>query len=160
MDLNEYRVDPEKEKDGVWLPFGRNADGSVTEFLLARIGNPNYRRRMRAVMKPYRRQINRGTLDDKLADQLHAEVLADSVILGWKHLQESGKEVPYSRQKCIDLLVGFPELKEDIVDAASDLDTFLEDMNREDESGETVEGKSVSSLADSSNSQANKEAIA
>jgi hypothetical protein len=72
-----FGTDPEIEKSGAWINYGDFA------FLIAPIGNENYKRLIKTVLKPYQRQIDSGTLSDEVGEERLALVYAKTILLDW-----------------------------------------------------------------------------
>jgi len=106
MDLKEYRVDLGAEVEGVWTPV----DEVGTSFLIARWNNPRHARAMREKLADnnlFSRM--KSNVDDKELRRLEAEILADTILLGWRGLKDNGIEIEYSRDRAVELM-GDPSL--------------------------------------------------
>lgn len=100
FELNTIATDPQLELNGVWRPF---TDGS--ELLIARIGNPAYRSLLRRKVKANRAVLdNEDDLADKVSDKVLGEVMAETVLLGWRGVTVNGAEVPYTKELGAQLL--------------------------------------------------------
>lgn len=125
MDLNRFKADTTLEDEGVWVPI--DTDGGA-ELKVARIGNRRYRETMARRLKPYRRAIRAGTLDDSVTERITAEVLAETVLLDWRGLERDGQNLPYSASTAAELLkdAGYKDFRDLIVEMASDLENYRE----------------------------------
>jgi hypothetical protein len=120
MDLKKtFGTDKEKEKKGIVKQIGEGAWVRI-----ARIGNPDYERVLTALSKPYRLQIQRGTLDPKIQDKLYIEVIAKTVLLDWGGITDNGVDVAYSVENAIKMLTDYPDFLEFIVAEANRLENF------------------------------------
>jgi hypothetical protein len=120
MDLKKtFGTDKEKEKKGIIKQIGEGAWVRI-----ARIGNPDYERVLTALSKPYRLQIQRGTLDPKIQDKLYIEVIAKTVLLDWGGITDNGVDVAYSVENAIKMLTDYPDFLEFIVAEANRLENF------------------------------------
>jgi hypothetical protein len=120
MDLKKtFGTDKEKEKKGIIKQIGEGAWVRI-----ARIGNPDYERVLTALSKPYRLQIQRGTLDPKIQDKLYIEVIAKTALLDWGGITDNGVEVTYSVENAIKMLTDYPDFLEFIVAEANRLENF------------------------------------
>ena len=78
-----------------------------------------------AKIKPHRRKHEQGLVDDDLAEKILVETYAETVIVGWKGIYDkNGKELPFTIQNCIDLLINLPDLFKDIQEQANNFATF------------------------------------
>lgn len=121
--LETYITNPDLESTtGVWLDFpGDRA------FLVFRAGGSNeaYGRKFQHLIKPYRRQLDKGTISKEVSDNILRHVYAETVIKDWRGIKDDkGKPVPYSVENCIEFLKAFPELFNDIQSLAGELATF------------------------------------
>ena len=83
----QFRTDPKLEKSGVVLEY---ADFRVT---IARAGGSNkkFARVLESATKPYRRAVQTETMDNELAMKVLRKVYADSVVLNWETMVDTGK---------------------------------------------------------------------
>lgn len=120
--FDRFDRDEELEaNEGVDLRF---TDNAVITILRAGGSNKKYARVFGRITKPYQRQMNAGTLDEKLSIELHAKVYAESIIVGWSGIKSGGEEVPFTKQNVIDFLISVPEVFTEIRIAAESMDTF------------------------------------
>ena len=94
-----YKASDDMEKQGIDLQYG--ADCKIR---IARAGGSNSRfvKLLGDKLKPYRRQIDNGTMDDKVAEKIMAEVYADTVILGWSGVDDAdGNRLEFNRENCV-----------------------------------------------------------
>jgi hypothetical protein len=84
-----FGTDKTKEAKGVWFP---GPDGM--SFLIARQGNPEFKRLSGELTKPHRRLIERGLADKDLLNEIAAEVCARTILLDWK--KKDGKLPAYT----------------------------------------------------------------
>lgn len=119
----QFSTDPKLEAEsGVLLDYG--ASGKI---LIHRAGGANkkFAAVLTAKLKPYRRQIEAGTMDDGVASRILAEAYADSVIKEWEGVCDAeGKPIPFTRDNVIKLLTDLPELFKDIQEQAASVSNF------------------------------------
>lgn len=123
-----FGVDKNKEVDGVWE--------NITEDIrikIARIGNPRYQKAIQKYMRPHRRTIRRGTVDDSIIEQCVIKAMADTVLLGWEGVEEDGKALVYSRDEAERLLTDYREFREQVSEIASELEAFRAEEDEEAE---------------------------
>lgn len=106
MDLGQLRTNPQAQEDGVWVEIGEGAS-----LLIGRMNNRKYAKKLTALLKPYERQVQMGTLADDKAEDLLAEAYSFGILLDWKGIEFEGKAVKYSRAKAKQLLLD-PTLKD------------------------------------------------
>lgn len=115
--FKQFETSPDLERKGVLLDYGKNADGTDIMIRIARAGGANkqYDKRMEILTKPMRRQIQNETVEAESIDRVFRKVWAETVVLGWEHVQdEQGKEIPFSVDNCIALFEKLPDLFADI----------------------------------------------
>lgn len=115
------------EKNGVNIRYGFNDENKPIEFTIARAGGSNtaFLKGMEAALKPYRRQLQTDTMDEKLAGDLMRKVFCKTVILGWTGVKdENGKELTYSPETCEKLMERLPDLYADLREQAQNAALF------------------------------------
>ena len=114
------------EQEGVWIPV-YGPKGDKAEILLARAGGRNsaYDAAMLRAGRPHRRLLEAGMAPPQLMDEILAEVYAETVVKGWRGLEdEDGNPIPYSRAKAAELLRAHPDFCDFVRDAAMSAQTF------------------------------------
>lgn len=129
MDIKKtFGTNRDLELEGVWEPI--NEEASVK---IARIGNDRYTKLFQKLMRPYRKQVRRGTMPDKKAEEIYNQVIAETVLLDWKGLTEDDKPLEYSVENAIRLLTEYKDFKDLVVDAAEAMETFQKEEIEESE---------------------------
>lgn len=120
-------TDAELERAGVVLDFG-----DYGKFKIARAGGRNqaYNSRVRAILKPYQRQIDAGLLDDEKLAKLLAKPFAEHVVKGWEGVYDRNKQpLEYSVAAAEKLLTDLPELFMIVREHANLLANFRKEDN-------------------------------
>ena len=113
-----YAVDEAREEAGAWMELGD------AELLIARGNNPRFTRLFTRLVKQHKRILDSQTEEaDKLAQRLHVQALAETVLLGWKNLQYQGEEITYSHENAIKLL-NHKEFYAQVIRLSDDLEAF------------------------------------
>jgi hypothetical protein len=121
MDLaKEYGTDPRKEDEGVWHEIRGG------QFLLKRINNPEWRKR---VFRQARQARGRRRSDEQ--DDMTIDLLVNTVILDWKDVEEKGQPLEFSKVECKNILIKYPDLMDEIVDRASDIEAYQKELDEE-----------------------------
>jgi hypothetical protein len=130
MDLKESYgfTDKELEESGVEVELG---DGAF--ITVRRSNNKKFVKLLQSLRKPYERRIQRGTMDQKVLDDLTRKAVAKEVLIGWRGIKLDGKEVKYSPEKAEELLKQFEEFQEDVLFAANTRETFRAEVVEENE---------------------------
>ncbi|MEQ8396502.1 hypothetical protein [Thalassobaculum sp.] len=125
MDLNRFKADTALEDEGVWTTVDA---ATGCRLRIARIGNRRYRETMARRLKPYRRALRAGTLDDQVTERVTAEVLAETVLLDWERLERGGAAVAYSREAAAAILAdpAYKDFRDLVVELASDQESYRE----------------------------------
>lgn len=123
MDLTRFKADPVLEDEGVWTSVDAGTEASIK---IARIGNRRYREAMTRRLKPFRRALRNGTLDEKVTEKITAEVLAETILLDWKGLTQNGVPLSYSPEAAKELLCDnrFKDFRDLVVELAGDLELY------------------------------------
>jgi len=120
MDLKKFATNKNKEVDGIWHDLG---DG--LSVLVARARNTKYIAELRLRMKPYQNRLQRNdSTMEEIAEKVITEVMAKTILLDWKGMENDGKKFPYSYENCVAVLsdkkyTDFRELIEGLADDMS-----------------------------------------
>lgn len=121
-----FKNDETLEKSGIWFEIK-----SGVGFLIKRFGgmnSPAIKLELARHYKPYARQIENGTLDDAKEKEISMKVFINSCVVDWKGIEVDGSEVPFSKEKCLELFTSLPELAETLLNYATDTKNFREDL--------------------------------
>ena len=121
--LEDYVTDKSLEsEDGVWVVF---PEGRKFRILRAGGSNSKYSRAMQQKLKPHRRQIDNGTLDNAVAEDLLMDVYVRHIIKDWEGIHDAeGKTIPYSPEVAKEFFEAVPDLFDDIQRLAQAMQTF------------------------------------
>jgi hypothetical protein len=131
MELGKLKTDAEKTR-GTWVKMDATCQlkltyTNTTEFKKARADR----------LKPYRNVIMKTKDFDSIPpgeqESITVGLLVDFVVLDWKGLTLKGANVPYSKEKAREILKEFPEFREMVEEAASDISNFREEETKEEE---------------------------
>ena len=119
----QFKTNSTKENEGVEIEFpeAQNDDGSIPVFIISRMGKSNkaYSKALEAATRPYRRQVELGTMKNDVAESLFLGVFVDTVLKGWKDVQdEEGNAIPFSRDSAKALLEELPDVYERLQEEA------------------------------------------
>lgn len=134
--FSQYATDADIESKGRWLNFGENPDGTVCRIRVARSGGNNrkYNKAVEVATRPHRRAINMNILPEDKMMNIMIDVLAETVVLEWEHVQDgNGVEIPFSEKEVKSLLKSLPDLYAEILRHSTDHKNYLE--SSEEDSG-------------------------
>ena len=126
-----FKTDESIEQSGVILEYGVTDDNRPIRIRIARAGGGNARfaKLLEQKLKPHRRQIQNESLDESVASSILREVYAETVILGWENVQDKdGKDLPFNKENCLQLLTDLPELFSDIREQSTKVALFRADI--------------------------------
>lgn len=132
---SKFKTNPKLEKDGVPIVYGENSKKQPITFVLARAGGANeeYERRMRAELKPYRRQLQTETMDDRLLKKIMKKVFVQTCIRDALNLEDENETaLAFTEDNVIKVLDDLPDIYEDLVDTASKAAIYRETVLEED----------------------------
>lgn len=134
-----FATDAALEKSGVWINYGD------FKFLVARAGGKNtaYAECLKAKVRPYRYQIEKGTLSDAEDSRITAEVYAETIIQDAQILKEDGSweqglptadgdVIPFTKAEVAKLLLSLPDMFRDLRQQASDSQKYLIEAEESD----------------------------
>ena len=116
FDLNRSTAD--QESQGVWTTFGAG------KFLVAHTNNMVFQREITRLQAPYRKKIDKATLDPKIQLEIMCKAMAKGILRDWKNVGAEGKEIPYNEDDAYKVLLLNSDLREYIQDFALDLENF------------------------------------
>ena len=125
----QYETNAELERKGIVLQIGE------AKFRVARAGGANtkFNKRTEALCRPYRRQIETGTLDQKTLQSLTMEAIVDTVLLGWENVYDrEGKPIKFSKASAKNLFEELPDLYLEIVNGCTNYANFRQDLVEHD----------------------------
>jgi len=133
----QFATNSEKETEGVKIEFheATNDDGSVPSFFVSRMGKTNkrYSKALEAATRPYRRQIELGTMNNDTAETLFLGVFVDTVLKGWENVKDAnGNELPFNKQNAVKLLTDLPDVYDRLQEEAK-LSANFRDVALEEE---------------------------
>lgn len=133
MDFSKrFKTNLENENGGVWVDIG---DGA--ELQICRKGNSAYRKRFADLVAPFRAQLRTNSLGEKKADALYCQVLAETILTGWRgDTVFYGEQTPYSVEFATKVLAD-PEMKDfrTLVEELSDERATFQDQDSADVEG-------------------------
>ena len=90
---------------------------------------PTTSKRMEALVKPYRRQIQAETIDNKVLEKLVMQAFAETVVLGWENVEDrNGNLMEFNVANVIQLFTDLPDLFKDVQEQAQKAVLFREDI--------------------------------
>ena len=123
-----FRTDKALEKEGIVLDYG---DFKIK---VARAGGSNaaFQKALTSKIRPYKRQLDAGTIPDDVAEKLFLEVYAESVVLGWEGVtDEDGKPLPFSKENAVKLFSDLPDLFRDVQNQAAAISNFRAEVTED-----------------------------
>lgn len=125
--FDTFETDAKAESEGKWFNFPANKDGSKPGFLLARMArtNPRYQAALEAVGKTFKTEIKLDVLSEELAYEPMLEVFLDTILLGWRNVQnKEGQEITFSKENARELFKKLPALYDVLRENANSLSAF------------------------------------
>lgn len=132
---NTFKTDTSREREGIDIEYGTADNGKPILIRIARAGGGNERfsKTFEQKIKPYRKQIQTETLDEKISKRIMIETFAETVVLGWANVQDAdGEYLEYTRDNVIALFIDLPDLFDDIREMSNKSSLFREALREED----------------------------
>jgi len=108
-----------KQSEGVWASFG----GS--KFKVSSTGSTRFQRALNRLQAPYRKKIERGTLDPKISKEILCTAMSEALLIDWQDVQDGeGKTVAFDQEVAFRALSNNDDLREFLSDYAQDLENF------------------------------------
>lgn len=126
--FKNFKMDEKKESKGVPVqPAPTNDDGTMPTFFVTRLAasNQKYNKVLDRETKPYKRQIQLGTLSSQTSDLIRMKVFVNSILQGWENVQdEKCLHIPFSAENALALFKQLPDLFFELEKQASDASLF------------------------------------
>jgi hypothetical protein len=116
--FNLSSIATDKLTEGAWIDF---AGG---RFKIASINNFAFARAYAAAQRPFQRQIDKGTLDPAVSQELLCRAMSKHILLDWENVGDNGSAVPYSPETAFNALMNNPELRSFVQEVAIDIGNF------------------------------------
>jgi len=137
---DQFGMNKDAEVQGVLLDYG-----SAGRIRIARAGGSNIRfqKRVEQFQKKYKRQLDLEVLEDDIAIRELVSIYADTIVLGWESGDldkpksdvipgPSGKDLKFTRDNVVKLLIDLPDLFADIRGQSVQLALFREAVKEAD----------------------------
>lgn len=132
MDINKFKTDPKATEEGVWLYIDNE---QKTGFLVARIGSRKFRESTARHITPHNQGIARGAISIEEQDKMLAKVLAESVVLNWKGLEQGvdangkPKDFGYTKERCEAMLIApeYQDFLKQVLDFGGDAKNYRDE---------------------------------
>ena len=118
-----FETDTDAEVDGQWVRGIREG----MNVLVARWGNPRYRKMFSKLIKPVRQQFDRGTLSEEEITKLTTQCMAETILLDWDgpaFVTREGEPLEFSREAAVKLMTDLPDFRDELVALARESETF------------------------------------
>ncbi len=125
-----YETDPDMETGGIILNYG---DGQRIKVARAGGANVQFGKSLERTMRPYRKQLDNGTLADDIANELFIRVFAETVVKDWEGITDKeGTPLKFSIENCVKIFTDLPDLFADVREASNTISNYKSDMVEED----------------------------
>jgi len=95
------------------------------KLIIARDTNIHYKNALRRLMKPYQREIDKGTLDDATTDEILCTAIAEGILVGWD-ASTFPNGIEYTKEKAKELMLDDEDCRRFVLEFAADLSNYLE----------------------------------
>lgn len=112
----------DKQEKGVWTKF------QESDFKVASSNSTGFQRQLTRLQAPYRKKIDKGTLDPKVSKDILCQAMASDLLVDWKEVVDgSGQTVEFSKEMAYKALLNNDDLREFIQEFAMELDNFRQE---------------------------------
>jgi len=95
------------------------------EFLIGYAGNPRFLRVFNRLQQPYRKKIEKGTLDPVIQREITCQAVAEGLLFGWKNITNNkGEDIDFDVEVAKFALLNNPDLRDFVQEFAMDLDNY------------------------------------
>lgn len=133
-----FETDKSLEKEGVWVPYGDDI-----EFKIARTGNPASKREYQKLIAPYGGSTKVSLIGEKIANKITLKVVAKTLLVDWRNVQENEKTIPYDIEKAFEYLEKYPDLLSFVMEISQEMAVYksIGDEEAEGNSEATLSGR-------------------
>lgn len=127
MLYKQFETNKDAETNGIWVQYEDGTDAPPVRFLVRRAGGANteYAQALEQKVKPYRRQVQAGTVPLAVLERLQREVFCATVIRDWENVQNrEGQKIPYNYANALQLMTDLPALYTDLQSQADNMSLF------------------------------------
>jgi len=119
-----FKTNTDLEKNGVWFDLGD------CRFLLKRFGGANrdLSKVMAKVFKPVAHLVEKDLLPDEVDSKLTAKAFVEACLVDWEGVEIDGEEVPFSKEKAIELMVELPDLMQTLLECSKNVENYRETL--------------------------------
>jgi hypothetical protein len=131
----QFETNKEKEIGGVAVEYGANKDGSIPTFYVTRMSRSNkkYIKNLEKATRPHRRAIELETMQPDQAEKISMGVFVETVLLGWKNVQNrKGEVVTFTKEAATKLFNELPDFYDDLQSKASKASLFRDEALEEE----------------------------
>lgn len=98
--FSNLKTNDDKENNGVWVDYA-----SGFKIKIARMGSRRFKEFMAKAGKPHLRKIQRGNLDNDVADTMMKKAIARTILLDWEGLlDDDNQPIPFSEENALKCL--------------------------------------------------------
>ena len=108
-------IDNEAKSQGIW------DDHEGSRFLIASTSAHAFQEYFSKIQRPYKRAMEKGTMEGKTSNELLCKALAKYVLLDWEDVESNGVAVPYSESAAKEALIQNDLLREHITEISMDI---------------------------------------
>jgi hypothetical protein len=111
--------DQDKQKAGTWVDY----DGG--SFLVAHFSSSDFQRALNREQAPYKKKVDKGTLDPKISKRILCKAMAEGLLLDWKEVENRKKEdIPYSKENATAALMNDDDFREFVQEFSMESDNY------------------------------------
>jgi hypothetical protein len=133
--FNIERCSAETGVQTAWAKF----EGS--EFEIAYAGNAKFLRTFNRLQHPYRKKIEKGTLDPLIQRDILCQAIADTILVNWKKVNNNKGPIDHTPEVAKMALLNNPDLRDFVQEFAMELDNYRKEEI--DEVGESLSDASI-----------------
>ncbi len=120
-----FKTNKELEKEGVWFDISEDVG-----FLLSplKTSNPKVKAAFAKHHKPYARQIELGTIEDKKVTEISIKIFLQCCLLDWRGVEIDDKVVEFSPEIAMKFFMELPDLFYTLWEHCQDFKNYREEM--------------------------------
>lgn len=124
-----FGTDQKAEEQGKWfndvLGEGKEPNVGVDLCMRRATSRAATREKQRVLMANKR---SAGKVSDEDVERMQAEIIAKSILVGWRGVKLDGADVPFSQEKALELLTKYPDFRRVCLAVADSPDAFRKEV--------------------------------
>jgi len=133
MDFSrQFGIDEEKENKGTKINTGKNADGSVSYLIIARLRNKQHKAAVDSLSESEREILSFYEYTDPEMGEVFNKLYNGPILKGWGGYTENDKPLAYSKKTAYAMIMKHKEFRRRLAEEAQKMENFKLDFEEKE----------------------------